>query len=71
MAITQYPSVSEVRVDLSSSWSSLNPILSRGQSGYETDTDNLKIGDGITSWNDLDYVTSPGIIETSFLTMGA
>jgi hypothetical protein len=71
MAITQYPSVFQARVDTYSSWSSLNPILARGQSGYESDTDKLKIGDGITSWNDLDYVTSPNIIETSFLTMGA
>jgi hypothetical protein len=71
MAITQYPSVSEVRRDTYSGWSSLNPILARGQSGYETNTGRLKIGDGITSWNDLDYVASPNIIETSFLTMGA
>jgi hypothetical protein len=71
MAITQYPSVSEVRRDLSSNWSLSNPTLVRGQSGYETNTGKLKIGDGITPWNDLDYVTSPNIIETSFLTMGA
>jgi hypothetical protein len=71
MAITQYPSVFQARVDTYSGWSSLNPILARGQSGYESDTDKLKIGDGISNWNDLDYVTSPNIIETSFLTMGA
>jgi hypothetical protein len=71
MAITQYPSVSQARVDESSTWSSLNPILARGQSGYESDTDKLKIGDGISNWNDLDYVTSPNIIETNFLLMGA
>jgi hypothetical protein len=71
MAITQYPSVSQARTDTSSSWSSLNPILAKGQSGYEINTGKLKIGDGTTSWNNLGYVTSDGIIETSFLTMGA
>ena len=71
MGITQYPSVAQARVDTFSDWSSLNPILARGQSGYEIDSGKLKIGDGISNWNDLDYVTSPNIIETSFLTMGA
>jgi hypothetical protein len=71
MGITQYPSVAQARVDTFSGWSSLNPILARGQSGYEIDSGKLKIGDGISNWEDLDYVTSPDIIETSFLTMGA
>ena len=36
-------------------WTSNNPILTLGEFGYETDTDDLKIGDGVTAWNDLSY----------------
>jgi hypothetical protein len=35
-----------------------NPILGQGEPGYETDTGKWKIGDGVTSWNDLDYQPS-------------
>ncbi len=30
-----------------------NPVLAAGQPGLETDTGLLKIGDGVTAWNDL------------------
>lgn len=40
---------------LSTSFSANNPILQLGELGYETDTNKLKIGDGVTAWNDLAY----------------
>lgn len=36
-------------------WESENPILHEGEPGYERDTRKLKIGDGVTPWNDLPY----------------
>ena len=36
-------------------WSNANPILSQGEPGYETDTGLLKMGDGLTPWNSLNY----------------
>lgn len=42
----------------SSSWTALNPILADGEPGYELDTHKLKIGDGVTLWNDLPYINS-------------
>ena len=33
-----------------------NPIMQLGELGYETDTNQLKIGDGVTAWADLPYV---------------
>ena len=39
-----------------SRWASINPILLAGELGVETDTTLMKIGDGTTHWNDLDYV---------------
>lgn len=39
----------------SESWVKNNPILRAGEPGYELDTGKLKIGDGTTAWNDLEY----------------
>jgi len=40
----------------SSRWTSTNPILLAGEIGVETDTNKIKIGNGITQWNNLDYM---------------
>ena len=52
----------QIRRDTSANWSSVNPTLSAGEFGYETNTDKFKIGDGVTTWTNLDYV----IYEPSF-----
>ncbi len=39
-----------------SKWKSLNTVLKAGQFGYEKDTSQMKIGDGTTVWNSLDYL---------------
>jgi Major tropism determinant N-terminal domain len=39
-------------------WTTNNPTLAAGEPGFETDTDRLKVGDGSTAWNSLDYVSS-------------
>ena len=36
-------------------WADENPVLHHGEPGYETDTGRLKIGDGETFWNELEY----------------
>lgn len=36
-------------------WTVANPLLQRGELGVETDTRKIKVGDGITYWNDLEY----------------
>ena len=38
-----------------SGWATLNEVLLLAEWGLETDTDQLKIGDGLTPWNDLPY----------------
>jgi hypothetical protein len=45
----------KLRRDTSTNWTSVNPILSSGEGGLETDTNNLKYGNGTTHWNDLSY----------------
>lgn len=37
-------------------WAELNPVLEAGQPGYVIDENRLKIGDGVTPWNDLPYL---------------
>lgn len=36
-------------------WTSANPILAAGEIGFESDTNQFKIGDGIDHWDDLSY----------------
>jgi hypothetical protein len=43
----------QIRRDSASSWIAVNPVLAEGEFGYETDTGNFKIGDGVTAWNSL------------------
>lgn len=35
-------------------WTNANPVLKSGEVGFETDTLLFKMGDGVTSWNNLD-----------------
>ena len=37
-------------------WAEVNPILEQGEPGFVYDTKQLKIGDGVTAWNDLPYI---------------
>lgn len=48
------PAKIQIRRDTASNWSSVNPILSSGELGYETDTAKLKIGTG-ANWNSTVY----------------
>lgn len=41
-------------------WTTANPLLQRGELGVETDTRKIKVGDGITYWNDLEYAKASG-----------
>lgn len=38
-----------------SEWEDLNPILHRGEPGYDWIKNKLKVGDGVSAWNDLPY----------------
>lgn len=45
----------QLRRDSSTNWGLVNPILAEGEMGVELDTKKIKIGDGINSWNFLNY----------------
>lgn len=44
------------RADTAANWTAKNPVLLQGEIGYESDTNNLKVGDGKNAWASLPYV---------------
>jgi hypothetical protein len=70
----------QFRRGLAASWTTINPILSAGEPGVETDTGKMKIGDGSTPWVDLEYlvgeavgggVVAPGSITNTHIATNA
>lgn len=45
----------QLRRDYSSNWTLANPVLAQGELGIEFDNYNVKIGNGLSSWNELPY----------------
>ena len=37
-------------------WAEVNPILEAGEPGFVYDENRLKIGNGVTPWNELPYI---------------
>lgn len=44
-------------------WAATNRVLKAGEPGIETDTKRFKIGDGFTSWNELEYYLTEDAIS--------
>ena len=51
---------SPFKVNTRAQWASLNSVLMAGEPGLESDTNNLKIGNGRSSWASLPYHGCPG-----------
>lgn len=45
----------QLRRGTAAAWTSANPTLADGEIGVESDTDQFKIGDGLTAWTNLSY----------------
>jgi hypothetical protein len=45
----------EFRRGTAASWTAANPVLAAGEPAWESDTNKMKIGDGVTAWNALAY----------------
>lgn len=52
-------------------WEQVNPLLKLAEPGFETNTNRMKIGDGIRRWNDLPYVALDKIEDGVVLTSDA
>lgn len=48
----------QVRNDTAANWTSANPTLLAGEIGFETSTNNFKIGNGTSAWTSLPYGNS-------------
>lgn len=59
-----------LRQDTASNWQQNNPTLLSGELGFETDTNQLKIGNGTSSWNDLGYFPYSGLDGNFNITSG-
>ena len=60
---TIYNTTFQLRRGNASVWEKNNPILSRGEPGFVIDENRLKIGDGITPWNELEYVGEDNVFN--------
>jgi hypothetical protein len=56
-----------VRRGTAAQWAAVNPVLSSGEPGFETDTKVLRIGDGVTAFLSLKRFASIEDIDTSVL----
>ena len=45
----------QLRRDTYANWEAVNPVLGDGEPGFVIDTNQVKYGDGSTSWNDLGW----------------
>jgi hypothetical protein len=53
------------RRGVASQWAAVNPILGSGEIGFEIDNSRFKIGDGITTWSNLEYFSNEEDINTA------
>lgn len=61
----------QVRRGTAANWTSVNPTLSSGEIGFETDTKKIKVGDGSTAWTALSYAAGGNEFDTSIIFEGA
>lgn len=45
----------QLRRGTASAWTSANPTLANGEIGIESDTNQFKVGNGVTAWTNLSY----------------
>ena len=53
----------QLRNDTAAAWKAANPVLLKGEIGIEIDTRKIKIGDGISNWNALRYISDDVVVE--------
>lgn len=58
----------QIRRDTAANWTAADPTLAQGEIGWEIDTDQMKVGDGVTAWSSLDYwPIIPSAIDYDFV----
>ena len=59
----------QLRHDTSENWNINNPILYIGEVGIEIDTKKMKVGDGNTPYNELEYIVADSLPEITNMGM--
>lgn len=59
------------RNDTAANWSAQNPVLLKGEIGVEIDTLGLKVGDGVSNWENLSYLQMGGASSSTLVVNGA
>lgn len=63
MATTTLNTTFKLKRGTAARWAEVNPILQQGEPGFVYDSNRLKIGDGVTAWNDLPYIDGKREVE--------
>jgi len=50
--------VIKLRRDTGTNWTTVNPILANGEAGFDTTTNQIKVGDGANTWANLSYLSA-------------
>ena len=53
-------STSQIKYKTTAEWETENPILLKGEMGYDSTSKRYKIGDGVNTWKKLEYTTING-----------
>lgn len=59
------------RRDSAANWTSVNPVLASGEPGYDTTSDQFRIGDGLTAWSELSPIGSEAVAIAETATTAA
>lgn len=68
--MAQEPDIIRLKRGSATRWQVLNPVLLQGEPGYDVTTGVLKVGDGVTPWNDLQPVGFLVDIQTDLNVVG-
>jgi hypothetical protein len=48
----------QLRRDTSENWEAKDPILADGEAGFDITTNQIKVGDGVSRWTELEYISA-------------
>lgn len=57
-------STSQIKYKTTKEWETENPILLKGEMGYDSTSKRYKIGNGVKTWNNLQYDIDTGILSS-------
>lgn len=57
----------KTKQDTATNWQTNNPVLSNGEQGWDSTNKRMKVGDGTSAWNSLDYTDSVYHADSSLM----